>query len=579
VEELPFLFLVPARGGSRRVSRKNLRTVAGIPLVGRAVRLARSVARSLPGGPHAVVCSTDDAEIAAVAAAWGAEVPFLRPAELATDGAASVDVALHALEALDAAGRRFGGLALLQPTSPLTAPEDLAAAIAAFRQAGAPVVAVTESHPGAWHQGRIAESGMLESIGGPDATLLLTGAFYVIAPATLRAERRFLVEGSTLGATVPAHRSVDVDEDLDLQLAEALAARRPIRTLQVGKHAVGAGPAFLIAEAGVNHNGDPDLAHRLIDAAAAAGADAVKFQTFDPGALAAAEAPLADYQRASEHDGGQREMLARLALPAGTWQALAEHAAASGITFLSSPFDEASAELLDGLGVPAFKVPSGELTNHPFLAHLARKGRPLLISTGMADILEVAAALDAVAVAGDPPVALFHCVSSYPAAPEDANLRAMATLRAAFGVPVGWSDHTPGIEMSLAAVALGAELIEKHLTLDRSLPGPDHRSSLEPEAFGELVRAARAIESGIGSGEKRPTHAEIAMRAVARKSLHWTRDLAAGTAVGSGDLAALRPGTGIAPSRLGELVGRPLVRPVAGGSQAAPDDVEGTRGA
>ena len=230
-------------------------------------------------------------------------------------------------------------------------------------------------------------------------------------------------------------------------------------------------------------------------------------------------------------------MLARLALPTEAWAGLRQHARDRDIVFLSTPFDDASADLLDALDVPAFKVGSGELTNLPFLGRLARRGRPMLVSTGMADLVEVAAAVDAIAAAGDPPLALFHCVSSYPARAEDADLRAIETMRRAFGVPTGWSDHTPGTELALAATAIGATLIEKHLTLDRTMPGPDQRTSLEPDEFARMVAGIRAVSSALGTGEKVPVEAERAIAAVARRSLHWATSLAAGATVD-----ARRPG-------------------------------------
>jgi sialic acid synthase SpsE len=313
-----------------------------------------------------------------------------------------------------------------------------------------------------------------------------------------------------------------------------------------------------------------------VDAAAEAGADAVKFQTFDPAALAAAGAPTAEYQRrAGAGDADQRELLTRLALPTEAWAELKAHAEARRLAFLSTPFDDGSASLLDGLGVPAFKVGSGELTNLPFIGRLARRGRPMLISTGMADMIEVAAAVDTVAANGDVPLALFHCVSSYPAAPEDANLRAIGTLRRAFGVPVGWSDHTPGIEMPLAAVAAGATLIEKHLTLDRALPGPDHQASLEPDALAAMVRAIRAVEASLGTGVKAPVPAEADVARVARRSLHWSRSLPSGRVIAAEDVAILRPGTGLAPARVADVVDRRTSRPVREGMAVEPGDVEG----
>ncbi|MFH1475560.1 MAG: N-acetylneuraminate synthase family protein [Chloroflexota bacterium] len=570
---LPVLFLVPARGGSIRVPAKNLRTVAGIPLVAHGARIARAAAARTPGGPHAVVCSTDDPAIADVAREWHAEVPFERPAALAGPEASSVDVALHALEVLAARGRRFRALVLVQPTAPLADPADVAGAVAALDADGAPVTSVVPAHPAAWHVA--LDEGLRLRPVGDDARFLLAGAFYAITPLELATARRFVIPGRTRGLEVRARTAVDIDTEDDLAVARALAAARPVPAVALAGRSIGDGRCFLVAEGGVNHNGDPTLAHRLIDAAADAGAEAVKFQTFDPLLLAAVDAPMADYQRAAgEGATDQRSMLARLALPVEAWSGLRDHAVDRGLIFLSSPFDEASADLLEALGIAAFKVPSGELTNLPFLERLAAVGRPLLVSTGMATMAEVADALDAIAAGGDPPVALLHCVSAYPADPAEANLRSIATLRAAFGRPSGWSDHTLGIELPTAAAAMGADLLEKHLTLDRSLPGPDHRASLEPAEMAALVRAVRTIEAARGDGEKAPSAAELAVAAVARKSLHWARALPAGAAVKAADLVALRPGTGLQPGLRDAIVGRPTMRPVRAGGQVTLADVE-----
>ncbi len=278
-------------------------------------------------------------------------------------------------------------------------------------------------------------------------------------------------------------------------------------------------PCFVIAEAGVNHNGEPKLAHALIDAAAAAGADAVKFQTFKADRLALASAPKAAYQKRNQPgEESQLAMLRRLELEDGVVGELVAHCREKGILFLSSPFDEESADFLDALGMAAFKVPSGELTNAPFLRHLAGKGKPLIVSTGMADMAEVEAAVAAIRASGAPPLALLHCVSAYPADPADCNLRAMGALERAFRVPVGWSDHTTGIDVAIAAVALGAAIIEKHFTTDRALPGPDHAASLEPGELAALMTAVRRVESALGAGVKRPSASEATLRASPAKA-------------------------------------------------------------
>jgi len=333
---------------------------------------------------------------------------------------------------------------------------------------------------------------------------------------------------------------------------------------RVGDRVIGEGaPAFLVAEAGVNHNGDLELARRLVAEAAAAGADAVKFQTFRVDALATREAPKAGYQvETTGGDEGQREMLARLELSAAAHAALRQESERRGILFFSSPFDEASADMLAALGVALLKVPSGEITNLSFLRHLAAQGRPIVLSTGMSTLDEVAAAVTAIRDGGDPPLALLHCVSAYPAPAEETNLRAMA-LRERVGCPVGLSDHTTGIEVAIAAVARGAALVEKHFTLDKALPGPDHRASLDPAELRGLVRAVRRVEAALGDGAKQPMPSETDTRRVARKSLVAARPIRPGERLTRDSIAIKRPGTGISPADLDRVLGRAVTRALA----------------
>ncbi len=315
---------------------------------------------------------------------------------------------------------------------------------------------------------------------------------------------------------------------------------------------------FVIAEAGVNHNGSVAMALRLVDEAAAAGADAVKFQSFRAHLLAAPDAPRAAYQReATGSSGGQLEMLRALELSADEHRRIAAHCRECGIEFLSSPFDRESVELLSTLGLRRLKVPSGELVDVPYLRRVAALGLPLIVSTGMATLAEVDAALTVLEQAGCPRarVTVLHCSTEYPTPPADVNLRAMVTMRDALGVAVGYSDHTEGITVAVAAAALGAGVIEKHLTLDRTLPGPDHRASLEPDAFAEMVRALRALEVALGDGVKRPTAAELENAAAARKSIVAARAIAAGETLTAGALAVKRPGTGLSPLRWDDIVG------------------------
>lgn len=325
----------------------------------------------------------------------------------------------------------------------------------------------------------------------------------------------------------------------------------------IGSHKIGAGfPCFLIAEAGVNHNGDQDMALRLIDAAVEAGADAVKFQSFKAEQMVTATAPKAEYQvQTTDSSESQLDMLRRLELSAEDHRLLMEYCLERNILFMSSPFDHESADLLNDLNVEVFKIPSGEITNFPLLTHIARKGKPMVISTGMSYLDEVRSAVRVIEKTGNLDYILLHCVSSYPVKAEDVNLNAMRAMRSAFESPVGYSDHTVGIEVPIAAVALGATVIEKHLTLSRTLPGPDHRASLEPEQFTEMVRGIRSVESALGHGRKEPSPAEANTSEVARKSLVAAQDIPAGTTLTEKHIAIMRPGTGIPPSELQSVIG------------------------
>jgi N,N'-diacetyllegionaminate synthase len=316
---------------------------------------------------------------------------------------------------------------------------------------------------------------------------------------------------------------------------------------------------LVIAEAGVNHNGDPELAKRLIDAAAHAGADLVKFQTFSADRLVTASAAKADYQtRTTDAAEPQHAMIRRLELSRPVHETLIAHCRERGIGFFSTAFDIPSLDLLAELGLDRFKIPSGEITNLPYLRHVGGFGKPLILSTGMATLGEIEAAIDVLETAGTPRerITVLHCNTAYPTPMQDVNLRAMLAIRDAFGVAVGYSDHTAGIEVPIAAVALGATVIEKHLTLDRNLPGPDHKASLEPDEFAAMVRAVRNIELALGDGIKRPSPSEAKNKPIARKSIVAAAPIRAGETFTADNLAVKRPGTGLSPMRWDEVVGR-----------------------
>jgi len=318
---------------------------------------------------------------------------------------------------------------------------------------------------------------------------------------------------------------------------------------------------LIIAEAGVNHNGSLALAKQMVVAAKKCGADIIKFQAFRADRLVSAQAPKADYQKKNTRtDESQRKMLKKYELNVMGQDVLKKTSDKLGIEYLASPFDEASADELASIGLARFKIPSGEITNHPFLAHVSRKQKPIILSTGMSTLKEVERALNVIFREGNRRVTLLHCVTEYPAPFTEINLRAMETMKKAFGLPVGYSDHTLGIEISVAAAALGAEIIEKHFTLDRNMKGPDHRSSLEPKELAVMIQSIRHVESALGTGVKEPAPCEIKNLIIVRKSLVAARPIRRGEVFRLDHLVAKRAGKGISPDRLDELIGRKAPR-------------------
>ncbi len=339
---------------------------------------------------------------------------------------------------------------------------------------------------------------------------------------------------------------------------------------------------FIIAEAGVNHNGDEAKALALVEAAAKSGADAVKFQTFSADKLTRKGAAKAEYQKKATGAGDQYSMLKALEMSELLHERLFSECEKLGIEFMSTAFDEEALDFLVKLGVRRIKVPSGEITNVLLLRHMASKALPLIVSTGMAELSEVVGAVDVIraertARGYDEPMAdvvtILHCTSNYPAENTDVNLRAMTTMARATGLPVGYSDHTMGVAVSTGAVALGAVVIEKHFTLDRNLPGPDHKASLEPDQLAAMVRQIRDVEAALGSDIKAPTSSELPVRDLVRRSVTTVRAIDAGAPIAREDIALMRPGTGIAPADFERVIGRKSARAIAEGETLTWSDI------
>lgn len=317
---------------------------------------------------------------------------------------------------------------------------------------------------------------------------------------------------------------------------------------------------FIIAEAGVNHNGSIELAKKLIDKAYWAGVDAVKFQTFTADKLTSKSAKKADYQNKTTSEKSQYEMLKRLELNTEDFQILKDYCDQKGIKFMSSPFDLDSIDLLNDIGLDIWKIPSGEITNYPYLKKIAELKQEIIMSTGMANLSEIEKALDLLKANGAEDITVLHCNTEYPTPMEDVNLKAMLTIKEAFKVDIGYSDHTKGIEVPIAAVALGAEIIEKHFTLDNSMEGPDHKASLEPEELKNMVDAVRNIENALGYGIKKPSKSESKNKDIARKSIVAAKNIKKGELFTKDNLTIKRPGDGINPMQWPNILGKKAKR-------------------
>lgn len=317
---------------------------------------------------------------------------------------------------------------------------------------------------------------------------------------------------------------------------------------------------YIIAEAGVNHNGSFDLACKLIDAAKEAGVDCIKFQTFKSENLVSRTAQKAEYQKETTGDSSQRDMLKKLELSFSDFSRLKAYCEKKEICFLSTPFDFDSIDFLNSIDMPFWKIPSGEVTNLPYLLALAKTGKPVVMSTGMCTLQEIREAIDVLNENGIKEIKLLHCNTEYPTPFEDVNLKAMETMHNEFHLEVGYSDHTKGIEVPVAAVALGATIIEKHFTLDRNMEGPDHKASLEPQELAEMVKCIRNIEKAIGTGEKTPSPSEKKNIAVARKSIVAKTKIKTGDVFTEQNITAKRPGTGLSPMKWFDVLGKTALR-------------------
>lgn len=561
------LGIILARAGSKGLPDKCVRPLLGRPLIDYTVDHARAARRL-----DALLLTTDSPAAARRAAARDVEVVD-RPPDLASDAATVDAAARHAVETWESRhARRVDAVVLLYANVPVRAPGVIDRCIDHLQRSGASsvrtVAPVGRHHPDWLHRldhdrmTQFRPNGIyrrqdLEPLYYHDAAVaVVTRAALFDALAAPDDGQAFL--GSDRRAIVQApDDAVDIDDASDLALAEAILRRRAAATPAADPRSV-----FVIAEAGVNHDGSLDKALRLVDAAVAAGADAVKFQLFRADELAAAAAPAAEYQRRAAA-AGQREMLRALELSDAAFARIRAHCRDARIEFLATPFSPADVDRLDALDVRRIKIASTDLDNLPLLRRAAAAARPLLVSCGAATADEIARAVDWLRqLAAAERTTLLHCVSAYPTPLDAANLRAIAALRDAFALPVGFSDHTRGIRTGAWAVAAGACVLEKHLTLDCGDPGPDHAFSLEPDQLRDYVDAVRDAQAALGSGTLGFTPIEADVRRTARKSIVAARDLPAGTILDHSMLAIRRPAGGLPPCDLDALIGRTLAVPV-----------------
>lgn len=568
-KKLNIVGVIPARGGSVGVPLKNIRELCGKPLIYYVIKAALA-SKHL----SRVIVSTDHEEIARISRKYGAEVPFKRPADISEDVPTEF-VIQHAVNFIEKEeGRKVDIVVTLQATTPLLNGEDIDATIEKLVKEGFDsVITVKEVEEYPWWMMRMEKRGekrgkvtpfLGQEMAGETMVRQTLETLYIPNGGAYATKRDVVMKESRIiskncGAVVmPLERSVDIDTELDFKVVESImweGSKESMKRIKIERKKIGEGePCFIIAEAGINHNGDLNLAKKLIDAARDAGADAIKFQTHLP-----------EKEMLKDRDGTSSDstaayvgeslfgLLKRVELSKEELLYLKNYAATKGILFLSTPFSREAVDLLEEIGVQAYKVGSGEMTNFPLLKVIVEKRKPMIISTGMSTLEEIEEMVNFLKkFRAD--FAILHCTSTYPTRYEDVNLGVIEILRKRFKIPVGLSDHSIGIYTALASVALGACIVEKHFTISRDLPGPDQKASLEPPDLRELVVGVRAVEKALGD-TKMVTEAELAVQKMARESVVALVDIPEGAVVTKDLVWVKRPGTGIPAKYLERVLG------------------------
>ena len=583
--------IIPARGGSKGIPRKNLVKVAGIPLIAYAIKQAIESSYI-----DEVFVSTEDDEISDVSSYYGASI-IKRPIVLSKDSSSSIDVLRHAVNFIeDELNILLDNIICLQATTPTRKIEDIDGAIKLFFEKEADsVVSVVESpHSYNPYWAKILDSGQLRLLFKDKKRITrrqdLPQIFYHNGQIFITCKDRLMndkdwYQGKCLPYVCGLENFDNIDNYFELQHTEEkiLSIRQHSSeniSIDFSGRKVGYNhPSFLIAEVGINHNGKLDLARELVDVASMAGVDAVKFQLFNPINVVTYSTPMAEYQKENlGTDLSQRDMLAEYVLSEKDLVILKNYTEKQGLIFLCTSHSGVEEYTkLDRMGVCAHKVGSGDLMNLSVLRYLASTKKPVIISTGMATLEEVHLVHAFMINAGNDKTVFLHCTTDYPCSFSDVNLNGMLTMKKELGCLTGYSDHTLGTEVPIMAVTLGACVIEKHITLDKSLPGPDHKASIEPAELKTMVEQIRNIELAFGSFSKEPTSKEMEVATVARKSLVYSRDLKKGSIIEEGDISVKRPGTGISPFCFDMVIGCKLVKAVQRDYLVEENDLEGEK--
>ncbi len=576
MEKLNVIGIIPARGGSKRVPLKNIAELAGKPMIYYTIREAKK-SKTL----DRIIVSTDHDGIAEVARKYGAEVPFKRPADISEDVPTEF-VLQHVVKYLEEKeGYHADVIVTLQPTSPLLNAKYIDACVEKLLNSnvGSVVTVCKIAERPEWmfrmNDGKLTAFMDLDLKGDVMVSQNLpdlyrhNGAVYATRRDVLMNENR-IISTDCVGVVMPVEESYEIDEPRDLKFVDFLLRQSMTnaKKIKIGDRVIGDGePVFVIAEAGINHNGDMEKAKALIDAAVSAGADAIKFQTHIP------EEEMLDIEATAGYVGESLfGLLKRMELSKDNHVELMNYAKEKGIMFLSTPFSKAAADMLEELGVPAFKIGSGEATNIPLLVHIAKKGKPMIISTGMTEMGEVEDTVEEVKKYNDQ-IILAQCTSTYPTRYDDVNLKAIQSMREKFSVPVGLSDHSEGIYTALAAAALGACVIEKHFTISRNWPGPDQKASIEPNELAEMVKGVRAIDRALSSPAKKVISDEVPVQKMARESVVSIKDIPEGTVISQDMIWVKRPGTGIPARDMNKIIGKTAKRTIKSDSLISWEDV------